>query len=639
MTTNPYLSGNFAPVREELTAFDLPVTGTIPAELRGRLLRIGPNPVQDEAPASYHWFTGNGMVHGLQLRDGRAAWYRNRWVVDDQVSAARGLPITPGPRHGILGTGLANTNVLVHAGRTLAIVEGGGLPVELSYELDTLSGHDFRGTLPAGFTAHPKRDPDTGELHSIVYSFEWEHVQHVVVGVDGRVRRTVDVPLGGKPMVHDCAITERYVVILDLPVTFDPGLIEAGHRLPYGWNPDRPARVGLLPREGRAEDVHWFEVEPCFVFHPLNAYELADGRVVLDVIRHAKMFATDSQGPNEGPPTLDRWTLDPSSGKVHEERLDDRGQEFPRHDERRIGKPFRYGYTAQFESELAFGALFKHDLVGRTSEMRDEGPGRCFLEPVFVPRSPEAAEDDGWILAYLYDKATNGTTLSILHAQELHRRSDRHRDAAAANPVRVPRQLGARRGIEATGSRPCHQGAQQPTAAVRIAIRAVNLDSRQRPRSASRASPSASRAVRKPDCTTPTTPPPGRVQWPARNRPGSGVSLSSRPGPTCDGVTSNPYIAPPCCACTAPSCEAWRPPRNAAPRRDLEAGVRPVGAGRPRALAWCPSDRAECSLRCDQLVNTSRCSPRGASVGSTSVGAVIETHSGCPYAFRTWADS
>src|SRR5690606_24449617 len=226
-----------------------------------------------------------------------------------------------------------------------AIIEGGGLPVELSDELETLRSSDFDGTLPGGFTAHPKRDPDTGELHAIVYAVEWDHVQYAVVVVDGRVRRTVDVPLPGKPMVHDCAITEHYVVILDMPVTFDPALLEAGQRLPYGWNPERPARVGLLPRTGGAEDVRWFEVAPCFVFHPLNAYEAADGRVVLDVVRHPRMFATDHRGPNEGGPTLDRWEIDPGSGKVREERLDDRGQEFPRHDERRTGKPFRWGYT------------------------------------------------------------------------------------------------------------------------------------------------------------------------------------------------------------------------------------------------------------------------------------------------------
>ena len=416
MTSNTYLSGNFAPVREEVTAFDLRVTGRIPEELQGRLLRIGPNPVEPPDPARYHWFTGNGMVHGVRLRDGRAEWYRNRFVRDDAVTRAKGWPRTPGPRHG-MGDGVANTNVIGHAGRTWAIVEAGGLPVELTDELETVAMSDFQGTLPGSFTAHPKRDPETGELHAVVYYWAWDFVQYVVVGTDGRVRRTVDVPVPGKPMVHDCALTERHVVIFDLPCTFDVQAA-ASTPFPYVWNPDYGARVGLLPREGTAAEVCWLEVPLCYVFHPLNAYELADGRVVLDVCRHPRMFDRSKLGPDEGPPTLDRWILDPGSGKVQTERLDERGQEFPRHDERRVGRPIRYGYTAAFGQGPSLGPLFKHDLVRRTTEVHDEGRGRAFLEPVFVPRAPDAEEDDGYVLAYVYDASRDGSDVVILHAQD-----------------------------------------------------------------------------------------------------------------------------------------------------------------------------------------------------------------------------
>jgi carotenoid cleavage dioxygenase len=416
MTANPYLSGNFAPLREETTAHDLRVTGAIPRELCGRLLRIGPNPVAEPDPASYHWFTGNGMVHGLRLREGRAEWYRSRFVRDDAVTAARGWPRTPGPRHG-MGDGVANTNAIGHAGRTWALVEAGGLPVELDYELETVAMSDFAGTLPGSFTAHPKRDPETGELHAVAYYWAWDYVQYVVVGTDGRVRRTVDVPVPGKPMVHDCALTERWVAIFDLPCTFDAEVATKG-AFPYVWNPDYGARVGLLPREGQASQVRWFEVPLCYVFHPLNAFELADGQVVLDVVRHPKMFARDVLGPNEGAPTLDRWILDPASGKLREERLDDRGQEFPRHDERRVGRPIRYAYTAAFEPGPSFGPLLKHDLAKRSTELHDEGPSRAFLEPVFVPQTPDAAEDDGWVLAYVYDRARDASDVVILHAQD-----------------------------------------------------------------------------------------------------------------------------------------------------------------------------------------------------------------------------
>jgi carotenoid cleavage dioxygenase len=417
-SSSPYLSGNFAPVHDEITALDLEVTGTIPSSLTGRLLRIGPNPVAAPDPDTYHWFTGNGMAHGLRLRDGRAEWYRNRFVADDTVTAALGRPTTPGPRHG-MGPGVANTNVIGHAGSTFAIVEAGGLPVELTYELDTVRMTDFDGTLPGSFTAHPKLDPATGELHAVVYYWEWEHLQYVVVGTDGRVVRTVDVPVPGRPMTHDCAITQSQVLVFDQPVTFDLELAMSGQGLPYTWDADYGSRVGLLPRDATSGDaVRWCETSLGYVYHPLNAYDLPDGRVVCDVVRHPKMFDRDQLGPNEGAPALWRWTLDPATGHTHEELLDDRGQEFPRHDERLVGRQHRYGYGAAFGDGVEHGPALKHDLVSGHTETHDYGPGRVTLEPVFVPASDDAAEDDGWVMSYVYDATTDRSDVVILHAQD-----------------------------------------------------------------------------------------------------------------------------------------------------------------------------------------------------------------------------
>lgn len=433
--TNPFLRGNFAPIGRETTAFDLPVTGELPRELTGRLLRIGPDPLAPD-PERHHWFLGHGMVHGVRLREGRAEWYRSRWVRDDQVARIQGGPTTPGPRHNPLGEGVVNTHVIGHAGRTFALVEAGSLPVELGYELETRARCDFGGSLPAGFSAHTKRDPESGELWAAVYSPFAERIDVVVVGTDARVRRHVAVPVPGRPMVHDCALTERYFVLLDLPVTFDARAASAGGTLPYRWNPDYGARVGLLPREGSPEDVVWCEVEPCYVFHPMNAFESPE-RVVLDVVRHPKVFDRELRGPDEGTSTLERWTLDPATGRVEEQRLDGRGQEFPRHDERRVGRPYRHGYTVELgrnEKGLAMGGLLKHDLQDGKTQRHHEGPARQFMEPVFVPRSHGAAEDDGWLLAYVHDASRDRADVVVLHAQ----------DFAAAPvatvhlPIRVP---------------------------------------------------------------------------------------------------------------------------------------------------------------------------------------------------------
>ena len=229
-----------------------------------------------------------------------------------------------------MGDNTANTNVIAHAGTTFAIVEAGGLPVQLTDELETVARSDFGGTLPGSFTAHPHRDPATGELHAVAYYWEWDYLQYVVVGVDGKVRRTVNVPVPGSPMVHDCAITESRVVLLDLPVTFNLEAAMNGATLPYRWNPEYGARVGLLTREADADSTVWCELDDlCYVYHPLNAYDDGDN-VVMDVAVHPKMFATDTNGPNEGPPVFERWTIDPVGRRVGRDVISDVPQEFPR---------------------------------------------------------------------------------------------------------------------------------------------------------------------------------------------------------------------------------------------------------------------------------------------------------------------
>ncbi len=421
ITTNRYLTENYAPVIEEVTASDLEVNGSVPEALEGRYLRNGPNPLAPPDPAAYHWFTGDGMVHGVRLRGGRAEWYRNRFVRSDRVAAALGEPPVAGEAHGGMDT--ANTNVIGHAGSTFALVEAGARPVELSYELDTIGRSDFGGTLPNGFTAHPKRDPDSGELFAAAYHWALPGVQYVVVGADGRVRKLETISVPGGPMMHDMSITANHAVLYDLPVTFDLDRAMAGGSFPYAWNPGYGARVGVLPREGTGPDVRWFEVEPCYVFHPLNAYDDGDDRVVLDLVRHPRMFDRDRNGPNDGPPSLWRWTVDLAAGTVHERQLDDRPVEFPRVDERLVGRPHRYGWAASLSSgdDLGFdgSSVVKYDLATGASDTHEFGPGRSTGEAVFVPADEASGEDDGWVMSLVYDASADRTDLVILDAADL----------------------------------------------------------------------------------------------------------------------------------------------------------------------------------------------------------------------------
>jgi carotenoid cleavage dioxygenase len=421
--TNPYLQGNYAPVHEELTATELAVSGSIPEELCGRYLRNGPNPVMAPDPATYHWFTGSGMVHGIRLRDGGAEWYRNRWVRAPEVAKALGEEPKPGPVHANMDFA-ANTNVIGHAGRTFAIVEAGSLPYELTDELETVGPCDFDGTLAGGYTAHPKRDPQSGELYAVSYFWGWgDDVDVSIIDTSARVRSSRRVTLGGSVSLHDCAITERAIVLLDLPVIFSMEAVTEGASFPYRWQDGYQSRVGLLPREGDSTEVVWHDVEPCYVFHVMNAYDEPGGKgIVLDVVRHPSMFRTNLLGPSEGTPTLERWHLDGNGGAVKEERLDDHGQEFPRVDERVVGRPHRYGYAvAVGTNDDIVGAesmLVCHDLERGTSVERSFGRGAVVGEAVFVPRADDAVEDDGWLLTLAYSPDKDTSELYVLNAAD-----------------------------------------------------------------------------------------------------------------------------------------------------------------------------------------------------------------------------
>jgi carotenoid cleavage dioxygenase len=483
---NPYLEGFLAPVSAEVTAIDLPVTGHIPDHLDGRYLRNGPNPVAEVNPSTYHWFSGDAMVHGVALRDGKACWYRNRWVRTAHVSGALGEPEPTGlnPRAGLLSVG-PNTNVLAHAGQTLALVEGGGANYRLTEELDTIAPCDFDGTLSGGFTAHPHRDPATGELHAVSYSFmRGRTVQYSVIDTQGRARRTVDIEVGGSPMMHDFSLTDKYVVIYDLPVTFDPVQViptnvprwlsvpvrlvmqsvigrvripsplttmvnqnrEPSNRMPYRWDESYPARIGVMPREGGNDDIRWFDIEPCYVYHPLNAYtevragpQTSSEVLVLDVVRYSRMFDRDLRGPGDSRPSLDRWTINLATGAVTTECRDERSQEFPRINEGLTGSKHRFGYTLGFDGGyLNQGAsdmttsLYKHDYATGSSEVAALDPELLLGEMSFVPNPTATAEDDGVLIGYGYHRGRDEGQLLLLDAHTLESMATVHL------PQRVP---------------------------------------------------------------------------------------------------------------------------------------------------------------------------------------------------------
>jgi carotenoid cleavage dioxygenase len=422
MTTPTYLNGLLAPVDDEISAEHLQVTGKIPVELTGRYFRNGPNPMPGQDPG--HWFVGPGMIHGIRIRDGKADWYRNRWVrtaklAGRQFGEPNGLDLTAVS---------ANTNIIRHADKILALVEN-GFPYEMTPELETVGSYNFAGRLTTAMTAHPKEDPETGDLHFFGYGFfapylTYHRLDRAGVLVESHV---IDVP--GPTMMHDFAITENYVIWLDLPMVFDLEMV--GRGMPYQWDDGYGARIGVMSKVTKS--VQWFDVDPCYVFHVGNAHE-NNGKVVLDAVRYSRDRITsvwDKIGGSLTPAletngtALHRWTIDLATGRVAEEQRDDRDVEFPSMNETRTGRPSQYLYA------VTDNAIVKYDSVTGRSQSRELG--RSPSEAEFVPAPDARSEDDGWLLSIVTDHDGSGSDLTILTAADL--------DPVAT--VRLPRRVPA----------------------------------------------------------------------------------------------------------------------------------------------------------------------------------------------------
>ncbi len=422
-----FRTGNYAPVHDELTEFDLPIVGSIPAELNGWYLRNGPNPRAGEG----HWCVGDGMVHGVRLENGRAAWYRNRWVRTESFESPVPLYNDDGSRN--LHSSIANTHVVRHAGKTLALMEF-SLPYEISNDLETLGVHDFGGTLTDSMTAHPKICPKTGELHFFGGGNIFEpHVNYHRADADGQltVSRPIDVP--ALTLMHDFALTAQHVVFLDLPLLFDLGvaLTRPYERdLPYRWDDQYPARLGVLRREDPYGRLRWFDIDPCFVFHVANAYDSGRDTIVLEVLRYDEMWRESSDFGADA--TLWRWTINLDTGVVEETQLDDRGVEFPRVDDRLAGTAARYSVA------VGDGALVRYDLRGDTAVEHRFGRGRHAApgmpgEAVFAPAAGRSDELAGWYMTYVYDPETDSSDLVIIDASDF--------EGEPVARVRMPRRV------------------------------------------------------------------------------------------------------------------------------------------------------------------------------------------------------
>ncbi|MCK6520332.1 carotenoid oxygenase family protein [Myxococcota bacterium] len=442
---NPFLSGNFAPVHDELDLTELEVVGALPPALRGDFVRVGPNP-QHPPRGRYHWFDGDGMVHSVRF-DGRGARYKNRWVRTEGFLKEQergeaiwsGLTEPPdfsnpdGPFKNV-----ANTAFVQFQGELWALWEGGAAHALRADDLGTLGVRDFGGALTHPLTAHPKLDPETGELIFFGYAPLPPYCWYSVADASGALVFTREINLDVGVMMHDFAVTATRSIFMDLPVTMRlDRMMEGGPMM--AWEPERGARFGVLPRHGDESQLQWFSRPACMIFHTANAYDDGD-EVVLDACRLERTDVlggaekTDGEGDDRGRLTRFRFNL--KTGVSSEETLHPTPCDFPRVHPGRVGRPHRYTYAARLTSTddgtPRMDGVIKFDHAAGRGVEQSWGPRRVGGEVVFAPRPGGEAEDDGWLLTFVFDEGAGRSELVVLQAQDL------SLVARVLLPVRVP---------------------------------------------------------------------------------------------------------------------------------------------------------------------------------------------------------
>jgi carotenoid cleavage dioxygenase-like enzyme len=441
MPENRFLQGAFAPIDQEYSHASLPIQGEIPRDLNGSFYRNGPNQVFPPR-GDYHLFAGDGMTHAFHIEDGKVG-YCNRWIETAKFKLEREKgravidPMNPFNCEEeyiefVLTDkdGLANTACVWHGGKML-IMEEGHRPFEVDpVTLESIGSYDFGGKLTTAMTAHPKLDPVTGEMVFFAYMasgpFESDVAVHKVNSA-GVLTESHTIKTPYPAMVHDFIVTENYILFPIFPLTGSLDRAMQGQP-PFAWEPEKGASIGVLPRHGgTAADVRWVECDPFFVFHFMNGYD-AGGKITVDGCQfaHAPLFPmADGSETGEVEASLSRWSIDMNlqSPKVKSTQIDDRASEFPVIDPRYAMADYRYGWhlTPDSSEGEMYNCVARYDHQNGTAETYSFGDRETTFssEAIFVPKSEDAAEGEGYLLAVVTDMPSQRSALNILDAQNV----------------------------------------------------------------------------------------------------------------------------------------------------------------------------------------------------------------------------
>ncbi len=433
---NPLLEGGYAPIEEEIEAFDLSAEGDIPTDLSGAYVRNGPNP-RYQPRGRYHMFDGDGMLHAARFENGSVS-YRNRWIrtrgfeMEGEAGRAiwpglmetpdRGLPVAWGSDHWLKDA--SNTDVIPFNGKLLTTFYQCGIPYIVdATSLDTVGPLDAEGLKIRQVSAHSRTDLATGELMFFDYDAKPPYMTYGVLNADGSLRCFSEIELPGARLPHDMAITPNYSILMDLSLFWNPDLLQRDiHKVEF--HPDLPSRFAILPRHGGNADIRWFEVEPCYIYHVINSWE--DGNeVVLDVCR----MRTPEPGPEKTQQyagskyasllawaSMDaqyyRYRFDMETGQTKEEIIDDEFIEFPTINQYFQGRESRRSYHAYIPQgePLRMAGIVSYDTKAGTSEKYVYEQGVYASEPVFAPRDGAVQEDDGCVMTFVENMNEGGKT-------------------------------------------------------------------------------------------------------------------------------------------------------------------------------------------------------------------------------------
>jgi carotenoid cleavage dioxygenase len=435
---HPYLSNGFEPIRMECDCAHLRIEGKIPEDLNGTFYRIGPNP-QFSPRGAYNPLLGDGMVHAFSVRDGRVS-YRNRWIRTQQwnlehaagraLFATSGIPSDSDPSvAGMATDGVANTNIVWHGDKLLALEEGHG-PIELEpASLETIGPWSFDKKLPRNMTAHPKIDPNSEEMlffANVPSGRLTGELAFYIANAIGELVRS-EIFQGPFPaLIHDFAITKDFVVFAICPVTLSVKRARAGGPL-IAWEPEQGTHVGIMPRSGGAENIRWFAGAGCMVWHLVNAFNHGD-QITVDVCQQdVPLFPFPDGSPTDhrrASQYLTRWEFDwRKPNKFESCRLSEERCEYPRVDERRIGSEYRHAYFAcnggPGSDNIFHRGIGHFDHVSKRMHVYDAGPRNAVAEPVFVPRRDSSREGEGYLLTNIFDEVRNASHLAIFYAEQV----------------------------------------------------------------------------------------------------------------------------------------------------------------------------------------------------------------------------